>query len=481
MELTRRDFLRMTSVLAAGAVLASCKPAAPAPPPAKEEKPAEVEEKPAKPEKVIELVWMCRTNPVENPWEEEIAKPGFEATHPNIKIKVMIIDQPDIGVKREAMIAAGEPLHVWSPNWGGDGFASDRYRGLLENLTPLIESSGFDNSDFIPYPWHCYEIEGKVYGIPLLTCGSYVYLNKDLFEEAGVDMPPTDWDDTSWTWDAMLSLAKKLTHDYDDIGKAVYGLSFPQLNLEGLPLIWGHMVWDDKAYDTGFVTKVTCADEISIKAYQARHDLMYKHRVMPDASVSEALGELGGTFQSSKVAMNGTGGWGHWNYFGLWEEEKAGEQAFKWRAVPMPYGDTSYKGPRTIIYTDPWCITAGLPQDEKEASWEFIAYLTSKEPAWAFTEATGTPPVRKSLLEDYFDLYKETMTHDEAKEGFLGAFDYGIESSNHLLIRWEELNETWTNLLATLWNEPDAKAADVMPKVEKAVQEAADRIREEEA
>ena len=241
------------------------------------------------------------------------------------------------------------------------------------------------------------------------------------------------------------------------------------------------MVWDDKAYDTGFVTKVTCADEISIKAYQARHDLMYKHRVMPDASVSEALGELGGTFQSSKVAMNGTGGWGHWNYFGLWEEEKAGEQAFKWRAVPMPYGDTSYKGPRTIIYTDPWCITAGLPQDEKEASWEFIAYLTSKEPAWAFTEATGTPPVRKSLLEDYFDLYKETMTHDEAKEGFLGAFDYGIESSNHLLIRWEELNETWTNLLATLWNEPDAKAADVMPKVEKAVQEAADRIREEEA
>jgi len=472
----------MTSALAAGAgaVLASCKPAATPAPAAEEEKPAEVEEeKPAKPEEKIELVWMCRTSPQENPWEEDMVKPAFEETHPNVKIKVMILDQPDIGVKREAMIAAGQPLHVWSSNWGGDGYASDRCRGLLENLTPFIESSGFDNSDFIPFTWNIWKSKEKVYGISFGTCATHVYVNKNLLEEAGVDLPPTDWNDTSWTWDEMLRLGKKLTHDYDDIQKAVYGVSFPQLNLEGLPLIWGHMVWDDKAYDTGFVTKLECADDISIKAYQARHDLMYKHRVMPDQSIDEALSELGGTFQSSKTALFGMGGWGHWVYKGIWKEEEAGEQAFKWRACALPYGDPTYKGPRAILYTEVLNITAGLPQDELEASWEFLQSIVSKEGQWGLSKATGHPPSLKSILEDYFDTYEGCMTHQEAEEGFLGAYDYGVESSNHLLVRWEELNEIWTNLLGSLWNQPDAKAAEVMPKVQEAVQEAADRISEE--
>ena len=93
-----------------------------------------------------EIVWMARTNVVENPWEQDVAIPAFEAANPDITVQLLIVDQPDIAVKREAMIAAGEPLHVWSPNWGGNGFASDRVRGLLMDLTPLIERDGVDTS-----------------------------------------------------------------------------------------------------------------------------------------------------------------------------------------------------------------------------------------------------------------------------------------------------------------------------------------------
>ncbi|MCB0110639.1 MAG: hypothetical protein KDE53_32195, partial [Caldilineaceae bacterium] len=73
-----------------------------------------------------EIVWMVRTGPVENNWEETVVKPAWEEEHPDVTLNILNIDQPDIAVKREAMIAAGEPLHVWSTNWGGDGFASDR-------------------------------------------------------------------------------------------------------------------------------------------------------------------------------------------------------------------------------------------------------------------------------------------------------------------------------------------------------------------
>jgi multiple sugar transport system substrate-binding protein len=95
---------------------------------------------------------------------------------PDIKINLLIIDQGDIAVKREAMIAAGEPLHVWSTNWGGDGYASDRNRGLITDLTPLIEKDNMDLSPFIPEVLEIYQADGKTWGLPFLTTGSYVFL-----------------------------------------------------------------------------------------------------------------------------------------------------------------------------------------------------------------------------------------------------------------------------------------------------------------
>ena len=170
-----------------------------------------------------ELVWMVRNNPVENPWETDVVKPAFEAENPDITVNILNIAQADIAVKREAMIAAGEPLHVWSTNWGGDGFASDRHRGLITDLTPLIERDNFDTSVFLPEVLAIYSSEGKVYGFPFLTTGSYLFYNMDLFDAAGVAYPTTDWDDTSWNWDAALALAQKLTQNPEDPSNAIYG------------------------------------------------------------------------------------------------------------------------------------------------------------------------------------------------------------------------------------------------------------------
>ena len=56
-----------------------------------------------------ELVWLVRNNVVENPWEQDVAIPAFEKENPDIKINLINLVQDDIAVKREAMIAAGEP------------------------------------------------------------------------------------------------------------------------------------------------------------------------------------------------------------------------------------------------------------------------------------------------------------------------------------------------------------------------------------
>lgn len=421
-----------------------------------------------------EVTWMVRTGPEENKWQQEIAVPAFEEAHPDLKVNLLIIDQDDIAVKREAMIAAGEPLHVWSTNWGGDGFASDRVRGLITDLTPLIERDNVDTSVFLPEVLAIYENEGKIWGLPFLTTGSYLFYNMDLFDAAGIPYPPTSWDDTSWTWDAAMDIARQLTQNPDDPTSAIYGWNEGMWPAESIMWPFDAFPWPDGAFETGFAESVDFTSENAIKAFQTRHDMMYKDKVMPDGPSAQALSQLGGTFESGRVAMNTTGGWGWWNYSDITPDITGG---FCWGVAPLPFGapDAPY---RAVIFTDPWVITAGLEGQELEDAWTLIKFLISEEQARAYMQSTNTPPTQAKLQEEWFQQFG-CMEADAVKEVYQGAFSNGLESSNHLMVRFDELNSTWDNLLAGFWNDPNATAADVLPEVEAAVNEVLQRVAED--
>lgn len=421
-----------------------------------------------------ELVWMVRNNPVENPWETDVVKPAFEAENPDITVNILNIVQDDIAVKREAMIAAGEPLHVWSTNWGGDGFASDRHRGLITDLTPLIERDNFDTSVFLPEVLAIYSSEGKIYGFPFLTTGSYLFYNMDLFDAAGVDYPPTDWEDPAWTWDAALEMAKKLTQNPDDPSNAIYGWNEGIWPVEAVAWLFNASPWPEGAFETGFAQSVDFTSEGAIKAYQSKHDLVYLHKVAPNPEAGQALESLGGAFQSGKVAMNTTGGWGWWVYSPI---KRGVEGGFCWGVAPLPLGSPD-ADKRATIFTDPWVITAGLEDQELEDAWNFVKFLVREDNARAYMQATNTPPTQGKLLEEWYGQF-ECMQPEDVKQVYQGAFAHGYESSNHLMVRFDELNQTWDNLLSELWNNPDAKAADILPNVEAAVNEALERIAQE--
>src|SRR4029079_1899722 len=124
-----------------------------------------------------------------------------------------------------------------------DGFASDRSRGLLTDLTPLIEKDKLDLGVFIPEVLKIYQSEGKTWGLPFLTTGSYVFYNMKLFDAAKVPYPTTDWEDKTWTWDALVDLGKKLTKNVDDPSTAQYGLIENRQNIEGPAMIFGQFPW----------------------------------------------------------------------------------------------------------------------------------------------------------------------------------------------------------------------------------------------
>lgn len=422
-----------------------------------------------------EIVWMVRTSTSENPWEQDVVIPAFAEAHPDIKVNLLIIDQDDIAVKREAMIAAGEPLHVWSTNWGGDGFASDRARGLITDLTPLIERDQVDMGVFIPEVLAIYQSEGKQWGLPFLTTGSYVFYNMDLFDAAGVEYPPTSWEDTSWTWDAMLEKAKQLTQNYDDVANATYGLIQNRQNIEGPAMLFGQFPWPEDAYATGFANEITLNTPEIIDAYQKHHDLVYVDKVSPDDAANQALSQLGGAFESGRVAMMQNGGWGWWVYSAVTPDVEGG---FCWGVAPNPLGSAD-ADTRAVIYTDPWVITAGLEGQDLEDAWTFVKFLISEESARTYMQTTNTPPTQSKLQEEWFQQFG-CMEPDAVKEVYQGAFAHGLESSNHLMVRWDELNQIWNNSLSAFFLDPNGQASEVLPALEEELTNALQRIAEEE-
>jgi multiple sugar transport system substrate-binding protein len=462
-------------------VLAACQgqQAAPAAPEAEKEGEAApapaAEEKEEAPAGQREIVWMVRTGPVENAWEQDVVIPAFEKEYPDLKINLLNVVQDDIAVKREAMIAAGEPLHVWSTNWGGDGFASDRHRGLLTDLTPLIERDNVDLGVFIPQVLEIYKSEGKVWGFPFLTTGSYVFYNMKLFDEAGVAYPTTDWEDQSWTWEAMVDLAKQVTKNYEDPTVAQYGLIHDRQNIEGPAMIFGQFPWEADAYTTGFSAKITVNTPEIINAYQKHHDLIYVDKVSPDGAAAEGLSALGGTFESGRVAMYETGGWGWWVYSPVKPEVEGG---FCWGVAPIAWG-TPDATERAVIYTDPWVITRGLEGQSLEDAWTFTKFLIREDNARSYMQATNTPPTQQKLQEEWFQQFG-CMESDKVKQVYQGAFAHGLESSNHLLVRWDELNQIWGNILNPYFNDPNADTAAVLAQTEQDLNDALKRIAEEE-
>jgi multiple sugar transport system substrate-binding protein len=290
-----------------------------------------------------------------------------------------------------------------------------------------------------------------------------------------VPYPPTDWDDASWTWAKYVETAKALTQNYGDPNTAIYGArSVMYGNIEGVPSLWGKFVWPEDAYSTGYAAKIDLNNEQAIAAYQAMHDLTYVDKVAPEPAASQALDQLGGAFQTGRVAMWLEGGWGHWVFNKLIDDPNG----FCWGVAPLPMGSPDAKT-RAVIYTDPWVITAGMDQENTDMAWEFVKFLASAEQAAKYTETTGTPPTRTSLLKTYYDRFSKCMKPEEMKQVFEGAFSHGRESSNHLLVKWDELNQTWVNLMDPFWNDPEGKAADILPEVETAVNDALTKIIEE--
>ncbi len=92
-----------------------------------------------------------------------------------------------------------------------DAFANEeRYvaeYGKRGALLDLREAPGLDLSKFPEDALGTGTVEGTLYALPTGQNAYQVMANKTMFDDLGIDLP----DDTTWTWDDYLALAKEIT------------------------------------------------------------------------------------------------------------------------------------------------------------------------------------------------------------------------------------------------------------------------------
>jgi multiple sugar transport system substrate-binding protein len=333
--------------------------------------------------------------------DEQAVVAEFNASQDEIVLSLEIYQNTTAYDILSTQIAANNPPDIIGPV-GFRGFYS--YGDQLLDLAPHMARANFDTSDMDPAILKAYsEGFGGQVGIPFAIYPSFIYYNKDLFDEAGLPYPPhkvgEQYQGKAWNWDTLTELAKKLT--VDKTGNDATSASFDKSSIDQ----WGYyMQWTDpRGWGTqrgagsvvGADGKAAIPDDW-VTAWQWTYDGMWKDHFIPTGTEnrSDLLGP-DNAFQSGRVAMDFV----HlWYTCCAWPAEGT-PPAPRWDiAVPPAENDTT----TAKLHADTFGIMKATKHPEE--AFEVLTYLLNNDTLIA---RYGALPAVKSKQAAFFGALNE--------------------------------------------------------------------------
>lgn len=250
---------------------------------------------------------------------------------------------------------------------------------------------------------------GKVLSIPSDVTASGMFINKSLFEKAGVEYPTSP--DKTWTWDEFIKAANTVREKTD----AKYSLTFDQSPSRLRAMVYemgGKYVHAD---DSGKFS-VDAATKKAVNTFVGWND----DKTMPK-SVWTSGADPSAMFQSGDVVA-------YWS--GVWQVPAFADsiKKFEWASVPTP------AQPVQASDVNSGGMTVGFNNnaDASKAATKFLSWLYEPAHYKALCEASGFLPVESGLNPTYpfkseaaqaaFKLYNEEIPlYDPISGYFNGA------------------------------------------------------------
>lgn len=135
----------------------------------------------------IEWWNITTTDPAKKIWAQR-AK-DFEAEHPDVKIKIVTLENEAYKSKMTALTTSGKLPDIFH-TWGGGVLKQQIDAGLVEDLTGKVSSW---TKDYLPAALAAYRFDSKAYAVPFDIGMVGFWYNKALFKKAKIDTPPTTW------------------------------------------------------------------------------------------------------------------------------------------------------------------------------------------------------------------------------------------------------------------------------------------------
>ena len=396
------------------------------------------------------MTWWIGAQPV-----FKVLHDKFEKDHPGVDLVILTGDTD----KFYTMITAGLMPDVWGP-WDTPGITADVNRNWALDLSPYLkrDEKEVNIADFFPGIMRQFKIGGKQFSLPAYCNIDYFYFNTKLWDEAGLQPPPMDSKDTSWSWDRMVEAAIKTTKK-DASGR---------LTQQGIAIeavwgdtpcwfhIWGVQPYAPDAFKTSIPQKIHLNTPQMVNALTKLWELKFRYNV------------VGSAFPTGKTAASCENGYHIYNV--------VPQKKLKWAIRNLPWGETN----SGTMWPNGWRISK--VSKNRELAWEFVKFLCS--PAGLKITSTDpkshmqyTAPARKSVFADTLGSNIGAVTGMAPADVYrlaAQADDVGVvKYSETICLHWDmspfldpELLKVWENRVS-----PKAGAARLQDMVDRRLPE----------
>ena len=221
---------------------------------------------------------------------EETLQRMYEAFHeeyPNITVEIETIAIDDYFTQMQTRVAGGTAPDCYEMNI--ENFASYASKGVLAPIEG-VDLSGLDETAL-----SAFTVDGVQYGLPGNFSNVVLVYNKDLFDQAGIGYPTSDW-----TQDDVQAAAEAIHALGDDIYGYYQPLTYNEF-YKACAQFGGSLLNEDK-------TAFTINAPENVAAAQMMADRVLVTNVQPTAEQMGGMGDWD-LFMSGRLGMIPTGIW----------------------------------------------------------------------------------------------------------------------------------------------------------------------------
>lgn len=295
--------------------------------------------------------------------------------------------------------------------------------GLAEDLTPYIKATKFDIDDFGSGLIAATSYKNKQISLPFLISTQVMYYNKTMADKLGVSVPEkfSDMED-------FLKKVSKISPD----GTEVWGTIIPG--------------WDQWYFETFFLNNgvkiITDSNKTDLDGTASVETIKTMNRWIQNGTAYFAVGKDASSSMRQKFIENKAFSVLHTSsLYNTYVKKCNFEVGMSW----FPAADTKKQEIGGCVLL----IPSKNSQAVKNASWQFLQYLCSKDINMKWARETGYIPTRKSVLET-----EEGIEFLKQKPAFKCIFDnLDLIEPRIQNKKWSQLAKIWMNSLAEMFIE----------------------------